>query len=133
MQFRPMSNDEKLLFDEAPTLYGTSPGWFLLWCLLVPVVVGIIALVVWKISLKNTRLQISGDRVLFRTGWLSTKETEVRAQDVRDIEITKTFWQRLADTGDLSLSTSGQSGMEISIAGLKDPERVREIINASRP
>src|SRR4051812_3669862 len=73
MQFRPMNNDEKLLFDEAPTLYGTSPGWFLLWCLLVPVVVGIIALIVWKVSLKNTRLQIRGDRVLFRTGWFSTK------------------------------------------------------------
>lgn len=120
-------------FDESPSMARTSPGWFLLWCLLCPVVIGIVALVVWHLLLRNTRLVIEGDRVLYRTGLFSSRESEIRAEDVRNVEISKSFWQKLTGTGTLSLSTSGQSGMEIEISGLAHPERVRDIVNSLRP
>lgn len=119
-------------FDESPSMARTSLGWFLIWCLLTPVLVGIIALFIWHVQLRNTRLTIVGKRILYRTGMFSTRESEVRVEDVRDIEITRTFMQRLCGTGVLSLSTSGESGMEIEIRGLRQPERIREIINTLR-
>ena len=113
-------------------MFRTSPGWFILWCILTPVVIGIIVLFFWHVQLRNTRLTIVGKRVLYRSGMMSTRESEIRVEDVRDIEITRSLWQRVVGTGSLSLSTSGESGMEIEITGLRQPERVREIINALR-
>lgn len=127
-----MTETPELHFDESPSMFRTSPGWFLFWCILSPVIIGLIAFLIWHLQLRNTRLTIVGKRVLYRTGWMSTREKELRVGDVRDIEITRTFGQRLLGTGRLSLSTSGESGMEIEIQGLKQPERVREIINALR-
>lgn len=127
-----MNPTPELHFDESPSMFRSSPGWFLLWCILVPVVVGIIALFIWHLQLRNTRLTIVGKRVLYRSGMMSTRESEIRVEDVRDIEITRSLWQRIVGTGVLSLSTSGESGMEIEITGLRQPERVREIINALR-
>lgn len=119
-------------FDESPSMARTHLGWFLFWCLLTLVVVGIIALLIWHFNLSKTRLIIVGDRVLYKTGVFSTRESEIRIQDVRDVEITRTLSQRMLNTGTLSLSTSGESGMEIEISGLAHPERVREIINTLR-
>lgn len=113
-------------------MFRTRPGWFLFWCLLTPVLIGIIALVIWHFNLSKTRLTIVGNRVLFRSGVLSTRESEIRIQDVRDVEITRTLGQRMRGTGTLSLSTAGESGMEIEVSGLAQPERVREIINRLR-
>jgi uncharacterized membrane protein YdbT with pleckstrin-like domain len=127
-----MNTDDPVLFDESPSMFRTRPGWFLFWCLLVPVLVGIVALLIWHFQLKRTRLQIIGPRVIYRTGFVSTRESEVRIRDVRDIEITRSLWQRMANTGTLSLSTSGESGMEIVVSGLRSPERIREIIHEAR-
>jgi uncharacterized membrane protein YdbT with pleckstrin-like domain len=128
-----MSNDgQEVHFDESPSMLRTHPGWFFFWCLLIPVVLGIVALLIWHLLLRNTRLTIEGDRVLYRSGLFSVRESEIRVDDVRNVEITKTFFQRLFGTGELALSTSGQSGMEIVITGLRDPERVRGLINRLR-
>lgn len=127
-----MNAPADLHFDESPSMFRTSPGWFLFWCILSPVVVGLIALFFWHVKLRNTRLTIVGKRVLYRSGMVSTRESEIRVDDVRDIEITRAMWQRIVGTGTLSLSTSGESGMEIEIEGLRQPERVREIINNLR-
>jgi uncharacterized membrane protein YdbT with pleckstrin-like domain len=96
------------------------------------VLIGLIVLFFWHLDLRRTRLTISGQRILYRTGLVSTRESELRVNDVRDIEVTKTLFQRMIGTGTLALSTAGESGMEIVITGLKQPERVREIINALR-
>ena len=128
-----MTDPGQPLFDESPAMFRTSLGWFLFFCLLVPVVVGIIALLIWRFRLSRTRLTIIGQRVIFKTGVVTTKESEVRVSDVRDIEINRTFIQRLCGTGTLSLSTAGESGMEIEIAGLREPQRVREMIHTLRP
>lgn len=123
---------EMVQFDESPTMFCTHPFWFLFWCLLAPVLIGLIVLFFWHLDLRRTRLTISGQRILYRTGVISTRESELRVNDVRDVEVTKTLFQRMIGTGTLALSTAGESGMEIVITGLKQPERVREIINALR-
>ncbi|HEU5081596.1 MAG TPA: PH domain-containing protein [Opitutaceae bacterium] len=127
-----MTDQAEAIFDESPAMFRTSLGWFLFFCLLVPVVIGIVALLIWKFRLNHTRLTITGQRVLYRTGIFSTTESEVRVSDVRDIEIHRTLMQRLCGTGTLSLSTAGESGMEIEIAGLREPQRVREMIHTLR-
>ena len=113
-------------------MFCTHPFWFLFWCLLAPVLIGLLVLLFWHLDLRRTRLTIAGQRILYRTGALATRESELRVNDIRDVEITRTLFQRMIGTGTLALSTAGESGMEIVIAGLKQPERVREIINALR-
>ncbi len=127
-----MSDPNEVQFDESPTMFCTHPWWFIFWCILSLALIGLIVLFFWHLNLRRTRLTIIGQRILYKAGAVSTRESEVRVNDVRDIEITRTLFQRMIGTGTLALSTSGESGMEIVISGLKSPERVREIINALR-
>ena len=127
-----MSDPEQTQFDESPSMFCTHPFWFIFWCILCLALIGLIVLFFWHLQISRTRLTIKGQRILYRAGAVSTREIDIRVNDVRDIEITRTLRQRLVGSGTLALSTSGESGLEIVIDGLKHPERVREIINALR-
>ncbi|MFG0259430.1 MAG: PH domain-containing protein [Phycisphaerales bacterium JB041] len=95
------------------------------------VVLGLLG--VWKIQTLSAALQITNKRTVHRQGLLSKATSEVVHDNIRNVQVTQTFWQRLWNVGTLGLSSSGQDGIEIEIADIPRPERVREIIDAYRP
>jgi hypothetical protein len=99
-------------------------------------VLGLVALgslAVWKIKTMSAALEITNKRSVMRRGLLSKATSEVVHDNIRNVQVTQTFWQRLWRVGELGLSSSGQDGIEIQIQDIPDPERVRKIIDAYRP
>ena len=90
-------------------------------------------LAAWKIVTLSAALQITNKRSVHRKGLLSKATSEVVHDNIRNVQVTQTFWQRLWKVGTLGLSSSGQDGIEIEISDIPHPERVREIIDAYRP
>ncbi len=88
---------------------------------------------VWKLKTLSAALQITNKRSVHRQGLLSKATSEVVHDNIRNVQVTQTFWQRLWNVGTLGLSSSGQDGIEIEISDIPRPERVREIIDAYRP
>jgi hypothetical protein len=95
--------------------------------------VGMGALGVWKLVTLSAALDITNKRSVHRVGLLSKATSEVIHDNIRNVQVTQTFWQRLWGVGKLGLSSSGQDGIEIEIADIPHPERVRRIIDAYRP
>lgn len=106
-------------------IYGLiQPEW---WVVGVAGAVALFAagvLLVWWIQVKSTTLTITSERTILRKGILSRNTTEVRHEDVRNLQVNQTFIERMLGVGDLAISSAGQDELEIEVKGVRDPERI---------
>ena len=113
-------------------MFRNQPVWFVITCLLCLVGVGLAVFLIWWLKCKATTLTITNDRTELRKGILSKSVSEVWHQDVRNVQLDQTFFQRIFDVGSIGISSAGQSGLEISVNGIPDPDRVKELIDQHR-
>ena len=73
-------------------------------------------------------LTITDDRVVLRHGLLAKHTNEVRAADVRNVQVSQGMLQRLFGVGTLAVSTAGTGGVEILVGGIPAPQRIKERI-----
>jgi len=93
---------------------------------------GFVFLAIWWLRVINTRLTVTNERVRFRTGILSKNIREVFLSDIRSVEISQRFIQRLLDTGMIEISSAATADAEIAIKGLPQPYMVKELIDDHR-
>lgn len=128
-----MSNDEQTLYSENPSMFRNHPIWFVVSILLIAAFgVGLLILIPWFIESKSKLLTITNKRAILRKGILSKSTTEVWHDNVRNVQLSQSFLQRILGVGKLGISSAGQSGMEIEINGIPDPEQAKSIIDANR-
>ncbi|MBL9030806.1 MAG: PH domain-containing protein [Phycisphaerae bacterium] len=89
-------------------------------------------LLVWKVQKMSASLEITNKRTIERVGLLSKATTEVLHDDIKNFQVTQSFWQRLWRVGTIGISSSGQDGIEIVAADIPHPNRVREVIDLYR-
>jgi len=124
--------DEPILYEAHPAMFRNNPVWFVICVLLCVVVVGIVLLVIWYLQTLATTLIVTNEQTTLRKGLLSKSTNDVFHENVRNIIVRQTFFQRLMGVGYIGISSAGQSDLEIEVNGIPDPERVREIIDDHR-
>lgn len=82
----------------------------------------------WLIA-KNTTLQVTSLRTVLRKGIFSKNTTEVWH---RDVQISQTFTNRIFVVGRIGISSAGQSGVEIDMRGVANPNKIKKIIDQHR-
>lgn len=123
---------EKVLYESHPSMFRNSPVWFVLTIILCLVGVGLVIFAVWFVKCKATTLTVTEDRTRLRRGLLSKSITEVWHQDIRNVQLNQTFFQRVFDVGTIGISSAGQGGLEIQVAGIPQPDRVKGLIDQYR-
>ncbi len=126
------ANEEVTLYDENPSMFRNRPVEFIVTVVLCLILVGFVIFFMWWLRCKGTQLTITSERTRLRKGILSKSITEVWHQDVRNVQLNQTFFQRLLGVGSLGISSAGQAGLEISVSGIPDPDRVKELIDRNR-
>lgn len=126
------SEDEPTLYESNPSMFRNRPVEFVLTAILCLVLVGFIMMFVWWLQSKGTTLTVTNKRTRLRRGLLSKSITEVWHTDVRNVVLEQSFFQRLLGVGMIGISSAGQSGMEISVSGIPDPDRVKQLIDGRR-
>ena len=86
----------------------------------------------WAILARAERLTITNKRVVMARGILSKSTIEMLHKTIQDIEVDQTFADRLWGIGKVSISNAGQENDEIIIHAVKNPYRVRSVIDAYR-
>lgn len=105
--------------------------WFLLFG---PMVLWAIALIAyWWIDRFGASLEITTKRTIMHRGFFSKSSSEVVHDNIRNIQVTQSFLQRLCVVGKIGISSSGQDGIELEVNHLKDPDNLRKIIDLYRP
>ena len=123
---------EVVYYEENPSMFRNDPVAFVLTCVLCLVGVGLFVFLVWWLKCKGTTLTVTSDRTRLRKGILSKSITEVWHKDIRNVQLNQSFFQRIFGVGTLGISSAGQSGLEISVTGIPDPESVKELIDKHR-
>ena len=124
---------ETTLYREHPAMFRQHPFKYILCVALVLAFgLGLIILLIWRFRSRGTTLSVTTQRTILETGILSRHVNEVRNRDVCNIQIDQTPLQRLLRVGTVSISTAAQSGVEIQVDGMPDPQRVRDAIDQER-
>lgn len=98
--------------------------------------VGVVALfsfLVWKVRNLGSSLEITTRRSIERVGLFSKFTSEILHDDVRNIQITQSFRERLMGVGTIGISSAAQNEVEIVAKDVRNPDRIREVIDAYRP
>lgn len=90
-------------------------------------------LFVWWLKTMSAALVVTNKRTIQKKGILARSTSEVVHDNIRNIQIDQTFWQRVWGVGSIGISSSGQDGIEIQLNDLKGPKEIRKIIDLYRP
>ena len=91
---------------------------------------------IWKdrkrflgMPLSFTRYALSEDRLFISVGFLSIKDDEVLLYRIRDIDTSRTLFQRLFGVGTVTVMSSDKTMPVLTLKNIKDPMFVKEIIH----
>lgn len=91
---------------------------------------------IWKdrkrfmgMPLTFTRYAISEDRLFLSQGFFSIKDEEVLLYRVRDINTSRTLWQRIFGTGTIHVISADKSMPTLEMKNIKNPLEVKELLH----
>ena len=92
--------------------------------------------IIWKdrkrflgLPLSFTRYSLSDDRLFLSIGFLNIRDEEVLLYRIRDINTTRTLWQRFFGVGTVTVVSSDKSLPTIVLKNIKDPLEVKELLH----
>jgi len=81
------------------------------------------------LPLSFTRYSLSEDRLFISVGLLNIKDDEILLYRVRDIDTSRSLWQRLFGVGTISIMSSDKTMPTLVLKNVKDPVMVKELIH----
>ena len=81
------------------------------------------------LPLSFTKYAISEDRLFQTTGFLNLKFEEILLYRVRDLELSRSFGQRIFGVGSITVTSSDKSHPVLVIHNVKNPAAVKELLH----
>ena len=81
------------------------------------------------LPLSFTRYKLSEDRLFLSVGFLNIKDDEILLYRVRDINTSRTLWQRIFGVGTITVMSSDKSTPTLVLKNVKDPIFVKELLH----
>lgn len=76
-----------------------------------------------------TKYSLSDDRLFISTGFLSTKEDEVRLYRIMDISLKRTLGQRIFSLGTIKCCSADKTLGDFEIKNIKKSKDVKELLS----
>ena len=130
--YKESAMSEQTLYEQHPAMFRNHPVGFVLSIVLCAVGVGFLILLFWWLKSKGTKLTVTDHRTILRRGILSKHINEVYHSDIRNVQIFQSFLQRILHVGTISIASAGSGDAEIVVAGMRDPEKVKGVLDAGR-
>ena len=91
---------------------------------------------IWKdrkryfgLPLSFTRYALSEDRLFTSVGFLNIKDDEILLYRVRDIDTSRSLWQRLFGVGTVTVMSSDKTMPSLVLKNIKNPVGVKELLH----
>lgn len=81
------------------------------------------------LPLSFTRYSLSEDRLFISEGFLTIRDDEILLYRVRDIDTSRTLWQRIFGVGTVTVISSDKTMPTLVLKNVKDPLMVKELIH----
>jgi uncharacterized membrane protein YdbT with pleckstrin-like domain len=76
-----------------------------------------------------TRYAMSEDRLFLSVGLLNIKDEEILLYRIRDINTTRSLWQRIFGVGTITVISSDKSLPNLVMKNVKNPVAVKELLH----
>ena len=76
-----------------------------------------------------TKYSLSEDRLFISQGLLNIRDDEVLLYRVRDIDTSRTLWQRLFGVGTITVMSSDKTMPNLVLKNIKNPVATKELIH----
>lgn len=91
---------------------------------------------IWKdrkrylgLPLSFTRYALSDDRLFISVGFLNIRDEEVLLYRIRDINTSRSLWQRIFGVGTISVVSSDKTMPTMTLKNIKRPLEVKELLH----
>ncbi len=91
---------------------------------------------IWKdrkrflgMPLSFTRYRMSEDRLFLSVGFFNIRDEEVLLYRIRDINTSRTLWQRMFGVGTITVASADKSMPVLVLKNVKNPLDVKEMIH----
>jgi len=103
-------------------------GYWVLGLVLAPVVVGFF--IIWWIFIDRGRrtYSVTPQRVIVEWGYFSRSSRELRAKDIRSIEVRKNGFLGMLGVGDVECSTAAADEAEIVFRSVAGADTIRDLV-----
>ena len=81
------------------------------------------------IPMTFTYYALSDDRIFVETGLFNIQDDEALLYRIRDISMTRSFWQRIFGVGTVKIASTDKTSPDIILKNIKNPEDVKEMIH----
>ena len=81
------------------------------------------------LPLSFTRYSLSEDRLFVSEGFLTIRDDEILLYRVRDIDTSRTLWQRIFGVGTVTVVSSDKTMPTLVLKNIKNPVGVKELIH----
>lgn len=81
------------------------------------------------LPLSFTRYMLSEDRLFVSVGFLNIKDDEILLYRIRDIDTSRTLWQRIFGVGSITVVSSDKTMPTLVLQNVKDPVFVKELLH----
>ncbi len=116
--------EKQLLAEVRPSWWGYFWYLFFFWLLIPPLIA--------YLKRGATVLRIYPERITVERGIFSKCYQDLNPRDIRSIDLDQSFFDRLVNIGDLTISTSATVDAAEQLRSIPDPKAVRELIIAQR-
>ena len=120
-------SDEKALWSGTPSQLINLP-LYVLWVLLFWLVIPLFILLWQWLVVRNTRYELTTERLKMRRGVLNKHMDEVELYRVRDYKLEQPLFLRLFGLGNINLQTSDRSHPVLSLRAIRNGEQLYEQI-----
>ena len=76
-----------------------------------------------------TRYAVSEDRLFLSTGFFTIRDEEILLYRIRDINTSRTLWQRIFGVGTITVMSSDKSMSTLVMKNVKNPLEVKEMLH----
>jgi len=95
-------------------------------------IIGVLILLSAIVSRRATSWSITSERLIERRGFLSQMRREVELVDIRSVEVTRTFSQRLLGIGTVVVASAASADYLIRMQNIGNPDEIAETIRKAR-
>jgi uncharacterized membrane protein YdbT with pleckstrin-like domain len=106
--------------------YFSSENLRVVYVVIVAVFVYLSAVVIYRRY--SWAYTIDGETIESREGLIARKVKSIRIQDLRNINVNQSLWQRIMGVGDVEFSSAGGSGIEVVFCGVDKPLQVKQLV-----
>lgn len=120
------------LYSENPVMFKNNPLGFIASVILIAAFgLGLLILLWWFLQTKASKLSVTENEIHYEKGLLNKEHSEISITSIRSVKVKQSFFNRIFGVGSIEIYTAGDAP-EVVVAGLPDPNQIREIIKNSQ-